>query len=312
MTTLYPFIKWVGGKSQIIDEVFKYFPKKITNYYEPFIGGGSVLLQLINKIEQKEITVDNILIGDFNKDLIDLYSSIKDKLDDLLIYLNKFKENYHNAPINENTDEKRKKIIPEKKIKDNIAKSKEHVYYFYRKMFNKLKKSNNKPIKKSALFIFLNKTSFRGVYRENSSGEFNVPFGNYKNMEMFDENNLKNCSSLFKKYKVNFNHINFYDWKEKIKYDNKTFIYLDPPYFPENETSFTSYTANDFNLEQHKNLINFCKHINTKKSKFLLSNSDTSFIKNGLKEFKIQIINLKRQINSKNPGATTNEVLICN
>jgi DNA adenine methylase len=131
-------------------------------------------------------------------------------------------------------------------------------------------------------------------------------------MEMFDENNLKNCSSLFKKYKVNFNHINFYDWKEKIKYDNKTFIYLDPPYFPENETSFTSYTANDFNLEQHKNLINFCKHINTKKSKFLLSNSDTSFIKNGLKEFKIQIINLKRQINSKNPGATTNEVLICN
>ena len=87
---------------------------------------------------------------------------------------------------------------------------------------------------------------------------------------------------------------------------------MDPPYYPENDTSFTSYTAHNFNLEQHKNLIELCKHINTKKSKFVLSNSETNFIKDNLKEFNIKIINLKRQINSKNPGATTNEVLIYN
>lgn len=312
MVEIKPLIKWVGGKTQILDNVFNFFPKEISNYYEPFIGGGSVLFELLNRLEKGTINVKNIYIGDFNDNLIDLYNSIKDNLDDLIEYLDKFKQSYDNAPINNKEKGVRQNIEPLPTIKQNVDKSKEHVYYFYRKMYNKLKESKTKKVKKSALFIFLNKTSFRGVYRENSSGKFNVPFGNYNSLEMYDIQNLKQCSELFKKYKVQFVHRNFYDWKDKIQYDKNTFVYMDPPYYPENETSFTSYTANDFDLNQHKNLVDLCKYIHNKKSKFVLSNSDTSFIKESLKEFTIKIINLKRQINSKNPGATTNEVLIYN
>jgi DNA adenine methylase len=312
MVEIKPLIKWVGGKTQIIDSVFNLFPKEISYYYEPFIGGGSVLFELLNRLEKGTIKVDKIFIGDFNENLINLYNSIKTDLDQLIKYLNRFKLSYDSSP--ENVKEKgiRQNIEPLSTIKQNVAKSKEHVYYYYRKMYNTLKNSENKKSKRAALFIFLNKTSFRGVYRENSQGKFNVPFGNYNTLEMYDEVNLKKCNELFNKYNVQFIHKNFYDWKEKITYDKKTFIYMDPPYYPENETSFTSYTANDFNLDQHKKLIELCKYIANKKSNFLLSNSDTSFIKNSLKEFKIQTINLKRQINSKNPGATTNEVFIYN
>lgn len=312
MENIIPVIKWVGGKTQIISDVFSLFPKEITNYYEPFIGGGSILFELLNRLERNEIKVKNFYISDLNKNLIDLYNCIKNNNNDLLKYLNKFKKKYDEAPINKNNDEKRKKIIVFKTMKENKEKSKEHLYYFYRKVFNKLKINNENIIKKSALFIFLNKTSFRGVYRENSSGLFNVPFGNYEKLEMFNTDNIKKCSELFNKYNISFVNINFINLVGKIKFDKNTFVYLDPPYYPENETSFTSYTADDFNKEQHINLINLCKFISQKNGKFLLSNSDTKFIKDNLKEFMIKIINCKRQINSKNPGATTNEVLIYN
>jgi DNA adenine methylase len=311
MENIIPVIKWVGGKTQIMSDVFALFPKEISTYYEPFIGGGSVLFELLNRLERSEIKVTNIYISDINKNLIDLYNCIKNNKDDLLQYLHKFKKKYDQAPIN-NNNEKRKKIVIFKTMKENKEASKEHLYYFYRKIFNKLKMTNENTVKKSALFIFLNKTSFRGVYRENLSGFFNVPFGNYEKLEMFTTQNIKRCSELFNKYNVSFVNIHFINLIGKIKFDKNTFVYLDPPYYPENETSFTSYTSDDFNKEQHVNLTNLCKFINQKNSKFLLSNSDTKFIKDNLKEFHIKIINCKRQINSKNPGATTNEVLIYN
>jgi DNA adenine methylase len=311
MENIIPVIKWVGGKTQIMSDVFALFPKEISTYYEPFIGGGSVLFELLNRLERNEIKVTNICISDINKNLIDLYNCIKNNEDELLQYLHKFKKKYDQAPIN-NNNEKRKKIVIFKTMKENKEASKEHLYYFYRKIFNKLKMTNENNVKKSALFIFLNKTSFRGVYRENLSGFFNVPFGNYEKLEMFTTQNIKRCSELFNKYNVSFVNIHFINLIGKIKFDKNTFVYLDPPYYPENETSFTSYTSDDFNKEQHVNLTNLCKFINQKNSKFLLSNSDTKFIKDNLKEFHIKIINCKRQINSKNPGATTNEVLIYN
>ncbi len=311
MNEIKPIIKWVGGKTQILDVVFQKFPKQISNYYEPFIGGGSVLFELLNQLEKNTITVKTINISDINENLINLYNCIKYKPKKLLKILKKFKDAYDSAPINVK-NKGRTTITPLEKLEDNVKKSKEHVYYFLRNQFNEFKNSTNKKTKRAALFIFLNKTSFRGVYRENSSGKFNVPFGNYNSLEMFDENNIINCSVLLNKYNVTFTNSDFNTIKETINYKKDTFVYLDPPYYPENETSFTSYTSNDFNLEQHKNLVELCKHIHTKKSKFLLSNSDTKFIKDSLKDFNIQIINLKRQINSKNPGATTNEVLINN
>jgi len=313
MTDIYPFIKWVGGKSQIMESVFNEFPKIMLNYYEPFIGGGSVLFNLLNKLEKTEILVNNIYISDINKDLIDLYLSVKNNYKQLIKYLQKFKNNYEKANVINKEKVTRKKIVIKKTLKANIKEGREHVYYFYRSIFNKLKMNkSNKIVKKSALFIFLNKTCFRGVYRENTSGIFNVPYGNNINVSMFDENNLKRISELLNKYDVQFSVQNFYDLKETIKYTNNTFVYLDPPYYPENETSFTSYTSNDFGKEQHDKLIEFCKYIDYKKSKFLLSNSNTSYIKDNLKKYKINIVDCKRQINSKNPGATTKEVLIYN
>lgn len=313
MTDIYPFIKWVGGKTQLMESVFNEFPKIMLNYYEPFIGGGSVLFNLLNKLENREIIVNNIYISDINKDLIDLYLSVKNNYKLLIKYLQKFKNNYEKAEVINKEKVVRKKIVVKKTLKSNIKEGKEHVYYFYRSVFNKLKTNNsNKIVKKSALFIFLNKTCFRGVYRENTSGIFNVPYGNNINVSMFDENNLKRISELLNKYDVNFSVKNFYDLKETIKYMKNTFVYLDPPYYPENETSFTSYTSNDFGKEQHDKLIEFCKYIDTKKSKFLLSNSNTNYIKDNLKKYKIEIIDCKRQINSKNPGAVAKEVLIYN
>lgn len=312
MVTIYPIIKWVGGKTQIIEQVFETFPTEISHYYEPFIGGGSVLFELLNRLEDEKIKVKTINIGDFNKNLINLYNSIKNEPDKLIKYIRKFKNNYDESPNPEVSKDTRKKIEPFNTVKENKNTSKEYLYYHYRNMFNKIKDMDYKPAKKSALLIFLNKTSFRGVYRENSSGKFNVPFGNYLKLELFDEKNIRNCSRLFNKYSVQFTHTDFYSWNDKIKYDNKTFVYLDPPYYPINDTSFTSYTSDDFNLEQHKKIVSLCKTINNKKSKFALSNSDVSFIKDNLKQFNIKIINCKRQINSKNPGSTTNEVLINN
>ena len=313
MTDIYPFIKWLGGKSQILESVFNEFPKIMLNYYEPFIGGGSVLFNLLNKLEKKEIIVNNIYISDINKDLIDLYLSVKNNYKQLIKYLQKFKNNYEKANIIKKDKVVRKKIIIKKTLKANIKEGKENVYYFYRSIFNKLKMNkSNKIIKKSALFIFLNKTCFRGVYRENASGIFNVPYGNNINVSMFDETNLKRISELLNKYDVQFSVQNFYDLKQTIKYTKNSFIYFDPPYFPENETSFTSYTSNDFDKEQHDKLIDFCKYIDSKNSKFLLSNSNTNYIKDNLKKYKINIIDCKRQINSINPAATTKEVLIYN
>jgi len=313
MTDIYPFIKWVGGKTQLMESVFNEFPKIMLNYYEPFIGGGSVLFNLLNKLENREIIVNNIYISDINNDLIDLYLSVKNHYKQLIKYLQKFKNNYEKAEVVNKEKVVRKKIVVKKTLKANIKEGREHVYYFYRSIFNKLKMNkSNKIVKKSALFIFLNKTCFRGVYRENTSGIFNVPYGNNINVSMFDENNLKRISELLNKYDVNFSVKNFYDLKQTIKYTNNTFVYLDPPYYPENETSFTSYTSNDFGKDQHDRLIEFCKYIDLKKSKFLLSNSNTHFIKDNLKQYKTEIVDCKRQIHSKNPGAAAKEVLIHN
>jgi DNA adenine methylase len=311
------FLKWVGGKNQIIKKVHELFPKAFDNYYEPFIGGGSVLIYLLNELEKDKKTLESINIGDFNKDLIELYENIKSDDTKLLDNLNKIVKNYNSAILIKKEKGPRKIIKVEETITKNIEKGKEYVYYFYRNEYNKLKKKENSTdseiIYKSALFIFLNKTCFRGVYRENSKKEFNVPFGNYDNPEIYNDDNIKKLSKMFKKHNVNFVNCSFEEWKDKIKTTKKNFVYLDPPYYPVNESSFTKYTANDFNKKEHEELINFCKFIDVKnKSNFLLSNSDTDFIKDGLVDYETKIIECKRSINSKDPSAKINEVLIYN
>jgi DNA adenine methylase len=309
------FLKWIGGKSQIINTVLELFPDNYDNYYELFLGGGSVLINLLNNLEKNNLTLKSINAGDFNKDLIDIYCTIKNNPKKLNKKLEAYVHNYNEAELVK-SDVKRKKIVVDNDINKNIEKGKEYLYYYYRSQYNNLKikdnLSSNDIIKKSALFIFLNKTCFRGVYRENSNKLFNVPFGNYANPEIYNENNINKLSEAFNKYNVEFFNLDFKEWKDKIKLTKNNFVYMDPPYYPENEKSFTKYTSSDFKINDHQEIINMCEFIKNNNDLFLLSNSDTQFIKDNLKSFEVKIINCKRTINSKKPNATTNEVLIYN
>jgi DNA adenine methylase len=290
-----PLIKWVGGKTQIIDIVINNFPKEINNYHELFLGGGSVLLGLLQNIKENRIRVSGTINAyDINETLINLYKNIQLKPNEILTEIKKIISIYNSLDGS---------IINRKPNNITQAKtSQESYYYWIRSNFNSLPKEHKIMPLGSAYFIFLNKTCFRGVYREGPNG-FNVPFGHYNNPEIINEEHLNNISELIKN--VNFIHSSFEKSFENI---NETdFIYLDPPYAPENDKSFVGYTSDGFNLEQHNILFTKCKNY-----KFLMSNADVDLVKNSFigERFNTQIISCKRSINSKKPNSKTNEVLI--
>ncbi len=292
-TDIKPIVKWVGGKSQIIDKIMEYFPTSINNYHELFLGGGSVLFALLNNIENGKITVQGTINAyDINETLIYMYKNIQSHPQNVLDECYKLIEKYNNITDGE-VNRKPKNI-------NEALTSKESYYYYIRSQFNKLKQNDkNKPLG-SAYFIFLNKTCFRGLYREGPNG-YNVPYGNYKNPEIINEEHIMKISDMIKN--VNFIHCSFEEAFNHINEDD--FIYLDPPYAPETNKSFVNYTANGFTLEQHELLFTECKKYN-----FVLSNADVTMVKEHFSDFNIDIIKCKRAINSKNPGATTNEVII--
>ncbi len=296
-----PFIKWLGGKTQIIEDVIERFPKKITNYHELFIGGGSVLLALLSKMETNEIEVTGkIYAYDVNPKLIELYNDVKNNSEKLFKILSLYLKVYTECPNGEKGKNNRKpKTLKEAKS------SKESYYYWKRDGFNKAQKS----LQRSAMFIFLNKTCFRGVYREGPNG-FNVPFGHYKSVpKIIDKNRLMKISKMFEK--VEFICA---DFKESIKNCKPSdFVYMDPPYVKETEKSFTGYTKDGFNIEQHTNLFNGIKKLDKRNCKFLLSNSNVSFVNQTFENFKIDIVEAKRAIHSKKASSSkTQEVLISN
>lgn len=285
MIELVPFLKWVGGKRQIIDVVTHKIPQNINTYYEPFIGGGSVLLSLLSAVENGDKKIDKFVISDKNKDLIHTYKSIKSNHIVLIKYLKKLSDLYY---------------------QENSIKKKETLYYKLRDKYNN-KKMNK--VQKSALFIFLNKTCFRGLYREGPNG-FNVGFGNYKNPNIYDKEQITQISRSFRKYKVSFKHSTYDFILDLAKKDD--FVYLDPPYYPINETSFVKYHINGFVLDDHYHLFDFCNQLNKRKIKFLMSNSYTNFNRTVYKKYKIEKILCKRKIHSKAPQSTEYEVLISN
>lgn len=312
-TSIKPLLKWVGGKSQLLNEIFPLFPKKINNYYEPFIGGASILFELLNKIENKQLIVEkNINVYDNNKNLILFYNTIKTNCD---LFIQKIKilkceyENCGNHKINA-----KKIVYPINK--ESTIESKELFYYYIRQEYNKLindleEEFDNKDIMISVYLLFLNKTCFRGLYRTGPNG-FNVPYGNYKNPSIFDETEITNISSLLNKYNVTFTYQSFEELFEKHKFEKDDFVYLDPPYVPENSTSFVSYNEDGFDENKHKKLFTFIKELNCK---FIMSNSDTPllyefFDKENSKIYNIKKIKAKRAIKSNDPTATTNELLI--
>lgn len=307
MKTIKPFIKWVGGKTQIIEDVISKFPKTMNNYHEPFLGGGSVLLALLSQRNDDYITIENkIYASDLNESLINLYINIKDNCDDFLKEIFKITNIYSNlnsdGPIN------RKPLNEEQALT-----SQESYYYYIRNLFNNLKDCPDGPksaVLKSAYFLFLNKTCFRGIYREGPNG-FNVPFGHYKNVSIYEEEHIKEISELIQP--VIFRTQSFIQSFYYCESDD--FVYLDPPYVPEKATSFVGYTADGFDLTHHQNLFKISNILIKDRIKYLMSNSNTLLVIDSFKNSEnvsIEAIIVRRAINSKSPDATTSEVLIKN
>lgn len=278
-----PFLKWVGGKSEILDKVFSKFPTHISNYHEIFLGGGSVLFCLLSLVEQKKITVSGkIYASDFNEKLINVYKSIQYNPKLLSRYIYHYMNIYNNSY------------------------NKQTAYYELRGLYNI---TDNKTMSKSALFIILNKLCFRGLYRENKKGEFNVSFGNYKNPLIPSKEEILKISSLIQN--VKFKHQSF---TESLcdSLNLRDFVYLDPPYLPENLNSFTSYTSSGFGKEMHENLFYTIKLFKNIKINFLMSNSYTDELIENFKQYPIERIIVSRRINCKNPEKKTYESLIYN
>lgn len=276
-----PFIKWVGGKTQIIDEVLQRFPREINNYYEPFLGGGSVLIGVLS---DKSITIKGkVVASDVNPHLIALYKKVQENPKELLKNFNQIVEEYSKCP-QEKGDKKPKTI-------EEAMTSKESYYYWIRDKFN----IEHKPEQ----FVFLNKTCFRGLHREGPNG-FNVPFGHYKTLPTLYQDNILKVSKLFEN--VKFVCQSFEKSFETI--NDNDFIYMDPPYVPVNTASFTSYTKGEFN---HGELFT---GINALKCRWLLSNADVPILEESVDYGTIDYIECRRAINSKDPASKINEVLI--
>ena len=309
-----PFLKWVGGKTKILNDILPKIPKKIKNYHEIFLGGGSVLIAVLSYQKQGLLKIDEkIYAYDYNKALIHLFNSIKYNVEEVITILNGIKSEYMSIKINSNKDRWKPKNLINLK---NYKSTKEHYYYWIRKRFNKKKLNNEYDTLLAAYLLFLNKTGFKGMYRESKDSKLNIPYG-FKDKaddatfpSIFDEKHLMDISLLIKN--VEFYHLSYTESLLKIVPGD--FAYLDPPYVPITATSFTTYTVDGFTDENHKQLFNIIKDLNSKKIKFLLSNHKAKLVLDAFDEkiYNINYLTVRRAIHSKNPGETAKEVLISN
>ena len=291
-----PFLKWLGGKTQIINNIISKIPKEMNNYHELFLGGGSVLLAVLSLQKQNKIVIKNkIYAYDINGVLMNVYKHIQNNKDELYKFINLYIKEYDNI---------KGTIVNRKPVSIEEAKtSKESYYYWIRKKYNNIDKNT---IECSALFMFINKTCFRGMYREGPNG-YNVPYGHYKKTPtIISEADLNYISDLIKD--VEFKHSGFSDSIKNVKEGD--FVYLDPPYAPKNANSFVGYVAGGFNLETHKLLFSEIKKLG--KIKFVMSNAKVELVTDNFKEYNCEDIIARRAINSKKPGSTTTEVIIHN
>lgn len=272
---LSPVLKWVGGKRQLLNDIIPMIPKNCSTYVEPFIGGGAVLFELQPK---------KAIINDFNSELINVYTVIRDYSEELIKELQFHKDN--------NTSEH---------------------FYAVREYDRKPEFfSQMTPVQKAARVIYLNKTCYNGLYRVNSAGQFNSPYGKYKNPNIVNETVIRAMSKYFNENNI---VIKNEDFKETLKGLRRgAFVYLDPPYMPiSSSSSFTGYTENGFNEDKQRELKELCDKLDKKGIKFLQSNSDCEFIRELYSSYRIKTIKAKRAINSKgNSRGEINEVLIYN
>lgn len=268
-----PVVKWVGGKRQLLEEITPLLPKRITSYCEPFFGGGAVLFSIQPR---------NAIINDLNQDLITVYEIIRDDVESLVESLKK----------HQNTSE-----------------------YFYtirdKDRDKELYKGMSK-VEKASRLLYLNKTCFNGLFRVNSSGEFNSPFGHYKNPNIVNEPVLRAVSTYFNESNIKFYSEDFAETLKRVRRGG--FVYLDPPYDPVSDTaSFTGYNKGGFDRNEQIRLKQCCDELTQRGIKFMLSNSATEFIKELYGEYEITIVKAKRAINSDaSKRGAIEEVLIRN
>lgn len=275
-----PILKWVGGKSQIIHTLIHKFPNHMNNYHDIFVGGGSTLLALLSFVKAGKITVSNkIYAYDINPDLINMYQQIQSNPVELCIQIQNYINEY------DKTDKK------------------ESFFYNMRSGYNSLTDEQRYSIIGSSMFIFLNKTCFRGLYRVGPNG-FNVPFGNYKHINI-EQEHILSISNLIKQ--VEFKCMNFEESLKTIQEGD--FVYLDPPYVPIKDTSFVKYNLNGFNKQSHELLFSMCKNLT---QKFIMSNSSAQFVIDSFSNYSIENIECKRKIHSTKPNTKVMEVIIKN
>lgn len=294
-----PFLKWVGGKTQLIKAVLEHFPSAIQNYHEPFLGGGSVLLALLSQPHRK--ITDKIYASDLNVTLIGLYQHIQKQPAELIAAVNKITAEFAEA--------KGLVINRQPATLVEAQSSPESYYYWTRQAFNALSKTARGTLEAAALFLFLNKTCFRGVYREGPRG-FNVPYGNYNQPTILDEAHIYAVSALIQP--VIFTAQSYEAALKEVQPGD--FVYLDPPYAPLNEKSFVGYNAEGFTLEQHNQLFTQCACLTEKKVRFLLSNAEVPLVTTAFPApvYQTRVVSCRRAIHAKAPASRTNEVLITN
>ncbi len=267
-----PFLKWAGGKRQLVNDLIQYMPEKYQTYYEPFLGGGALFLRL---------QPNQAIVNDSNSELINCYCIVRDSLNELIDELRKYKND-------------------------------EEYYYEVRRWDRRKDYQLKTPVQKAARIIFLNKTCYNGLFRVNSQGQFNVPFGRYKKPNILDEAVLKAVSDYLKAAQIEILNT---DFAEAVKKANKNdFIYFDPPYDPISSTSsFTGYDVNGFDRHQQKRLKEVVDELNSRNCKVLLSNAHTDFIIDLYKDYKQVKVSATRAINSNaSRRGKVDEVLVMN
>ena len=275
-----PVVKWVGGKRQLLDDLTPLFPKRVTSYCEPFLGGGAVLFKLQPNIAY---------VNDINSELIQMYEVIRDNVDELIIALG------------EHPNEE------------------DHFYSVRDWDRNKEQYGQLTKVQRAARIIYLNKTCYNGLFRVNNAGEFNTPFGHYKNPNIVNAPTLKAVSAYFQKAQLTFSSVDYAEVLANVA--KGTFVYLDPPYRPISETSaFTSYNSDAFDDSEQIRLAKFIDEINEVGAKLVLSNSDPknvnpddNFFDDLYKSYSIHRVSATRMINSNaEKRGKINELLICN
>lgn len=302
---LQPILKWVGGKSKLTDKIMPLLPTHIKNYHEPFVGGGSVLLRVIDNIENGNIHVSGKMYAcDNNKALIIFYKNVQKHPKALYESVRQYFDNYNAIVF------LKKQHVQSPTQNLSTPQSKEEYYYMLRDYYNEIKHKSS--VQASALFIVMNKLCFRGLYRESATGKFNVSFGHYKKSPQFTVDTFNDFSRKIQH--IIFNHQDFQTSLRNIKQGD--FVYLDPPYAPETKTSFVQYTKDGFNHTMQSALLDSLKSMHKQGVRFVMSNADVKYIRNRTKKhthlFRTQTIQARRAIHSTQPQTTTQEVLIYN